>query len=165
MERAEKQLFGPKEPHFPKRTVMFVVPNRRAETLIPLIRKYVMPGTFVFTDKWLAYWDLRNGYQHFVVVHKKRFVQYHFFPNQVVVKVTTNHIERVWVEMRKDLRGVKKEDVEERLREVPYRLFRLWSARFPENEAALIADIKVYVTDEFLVKSGSAFRIPRPMEE
>ena len=86
-----------------------------------------MMGTFVFTDKWLAYWDLRNGYGHFVVVHKKRFVQYHFFPNQVVIKVTTNHIERVWVEMRKDLRGLKKEDVERRLREVPYRLFRLWS--------------------------------------
>ena len=164
-ESAEKQLFGPKERNFPKRTVMFVVPNRRAETLIPLIRKYVKPGTFVFTDKWLAYWDLRNGYKHFVVVHKKRFVQYHFFPNQVVLKVTTNHIERIWVEMRKDLRGVKKEDIERRLREVPYRLFRLWSAKLEDRDEALMADIRAYVTDKILADSGSVFRLSRPMEE
>ena len=77
-EQAEQRLFGPQEPHFPKRTLLFVVQNRRAETLIPLVRQYVIPGTYVFSDKWMAYWELRNGYEHFVVVHKKRFVQYHF---------------------------------------------------------------------------------------
>ena len=164
-EQADKELFGPKDPHFPKRTILFVVKNRRAETLIPLIRKYVKPGTYVFTDHFLAYWDLQNGYEHFVVVHKKRFAQYHFFRNQVVLKVTTNHIERVWVEMRKDLRGVKKEDVERRLREVPYRLFRLWSIELEENEDALIADILSYVEDDRLAKAGSAFRTAIRMEE
>ena len=113
----------------------------------------------------LAYWDLRNGYEHFVVVHKKRFVQYHFFPNQVVLKVTTNHIERIWVEMRKDLRGVKKEDIERRLQEVPYRLFRLWSAKLEDRDEALMADIRAYVTDKILADSGSVFRLSRPMEE
>ena len=119
---------------------MFVVENRSAQAMIPIIRKYVRPGTYVFTDKWMAYWDLRNGYEYFTVVHKKRFVQYRFYPNQVVIKVTTNPIERMWVEMRKDLRGVKKEEVEQRLPEVPYRLFRLWSARFGDNELALMAE-------------------------
>ena len=164
-ENAERQLFGPKERHFAKRTILFVVPNRRAETLIPLIRKYVKPGTVVFTDHFLAYWDLQNGYEHFTVVHKKRFVTYLFFRNQVVLKVTTNHIERVWVEMRKDLRGVKKEDVERRLREVPYRLYRLWSAKLEDNEEAMIADMRSYVTDQLLALRGSAFRTSRPMEE
>ena len=96
--------------------------------------------------------------QAFVVVHKKRFVQYHFFPNQVVLKVTTNHIERIWVEMRKDLRGVKKEEAEGRLREVPNRLFRLWSARFEDNEQALIEVICSYVLYDRLTKTGSPFR-------
>ena len=46
------------------------------------------------------------------------------------LEVITNHFERFLVEMRKDLRRLKNEDVERRLREVPYRLFRLWSAKF-----------------------------------
>ena len=106
-----------------------------------------------------------NGNNHFVVVHKKRFVTYHFFRNQVVLKVTTNHIEWVWVEMRKDLRGVKKEDIEDRPREVPYRLLRLWATKFEENQEALIADIRAFVTDQLLANSGSAFRTSRAMEE
>ena len=77
-EQAEQRLFGPQELHFPKRTLLFVVQNRRAETLIPLVRQYVIPGTYVFSDKWMACWELRDGYEHFVVVNKKRFVQYHF---------------------------------------------------------------------------------------
>ena len=92
-------------------------------------------------------------------------MQFHFFQNRVVVKVTTNHIERVWVEMRKELRGVKKEDIERRLREDPYRLFRLWHGKVEEIEDALIADIKAYVMDVFLARSGSAFRSSRAMEE
>ena len=83
----------------------------------------------------------------------------------MVLKVTTNHIERIWVEMRKDLRGVKREDVEARLREVPYRLFRLWSARFADNEQALIDDICSYVRDDHLAKIESPFHITVRMEE
>ena len=137
---------------------MFVVENRSAQALLPMIRKCVKPGTYVFTDKWMAYWDLRNGYEYFAVVPEKRFVQYRFYPNQVVIKVTTNHIERMWVEMRKDLRGVKKEEVEQRLPEVPYRLFRLWLARFADHEHALIADICAFVLDDHLAKADSPFR-------
>ena len=164
-ERVDKQLFGPKDPHFPKRTVMFVVENRRDENLIPSIRKYVKPGTFVFTDHFWPTGTSETEYEHFIVVHKRRFAQYHFFRNQVVLKVTTNHIERIWVEMRKDLRGVKKEDVEKRLREVPYRMFRLWSAKFEENEEAFIADIRAYVAHMVLGQSGSAFQTARIIEQ
>ena len=113
----------------------------------------------------MAYWSLQNGYAHFMVVHKRRFVQYHFFPNNVVVKVTTNHIERVWVEMRKELRGATKEDIERRLREVPYRLFRLFSERYEDNEKMFIEDIRAFVKDQILELSGSAFRTARRMEE
>ena len=67
--------------------------------------------------------------------------------------------------MRKDLRGLKKEDVERRLREVPYRLFRLWAANFQDNQEALIADIRAFVTDKILADSGSVFRVSRAMEE
>ena len=73
LEAVEKKIFGPKERRGPKRTLFFVVPDRSAETLIPIVRKYVRPGTFIFSDKWMAYWQLRDGYFHFVVVHKKTF--------------------------------------------------------------------------------------------
>ena len=164
-EAAERALFGPTERRGPKRTVLFVVEDRTAQTLLPIIRKYVRPGTIVFSDKWLEYWHLRDDYLHFTVVHKKRFVKYHFFNNLVVLKVTTNHIERIWVELRKDLRGVRKEDVERRLREVPYRLLRLAGANHDENMRSVIADIKAYVADAELRESGSAFRQSRQMEE
>ena len=164
-EAAEGALFGPKERRGPKRTVLFIVEDRSAQTLLPIVRKYVQPWTYIFSDKWLAYWQLRDGYNHFMVVHKKRFVQYHFFHNLVVLKVTTNHIERIWVELRKDLRGVRKEDVERRLREVPYRLLRLAGANHDENLWNVITDIKAYVADAELRESGSAFRQARQMEE
>ena len=164
LEAVEKKIFGPKERRGPKRTLFFVVPDRSAETLIPIVRKYVRPGTFIFSDKWMAYWQLRDGYFHFVVVHKKRFVQYNFFNEQIVIKVTTNHIERMWVELRRDMRGVKKEEVAERLMEVPYRLFRMASTVFEENFDALILDMKTFVADENLKRRGSSFQTFRMMD-
>ena len=32
----------------------------------------------------------------FAVVHKRRFVKYHLLDGPKILKVTTNHIERVW---------------------------------------------------------------------
>ena len=164
-EAAERLLFGPLQRRGPKRTVLFVVEDRGAQTLLPIVRKYVQPGSYMFSDRWLAYWQLRNDYLHFMVVHKKRFVQYHFFNNLVVLKVTTNHIERVWVEVRKDLRSVKKEDVERRLREVPYRLFRLAGDNLDANLKNIVEDIKAFVLEEQLRKTGSVFQQSRRMEE
>jgi transposase len=50
-----------------------VVPNSRTETLVPATREYVLPGSMIFTDDWLAYKTLhRHGYTHRRVNHSAR---------------------------------------------------------------------------------------------
>ncbi len=55
----------------------FLVPveNRKAETLIPLIKKWIKPGTKIMSDCWKAYSTLEEeGYIHGTVNHSIEFV-------------------------------------------------------------------------------------------
>lgn len=75
---------------------VFVLPNRSAETLLPLIRKYVAPGSIIHSDKWRAMYDsLCNdtNYTHKIVNHSVNFVN----PE---TGVNTQNIERFWRDMR-----------------------------------------------------------------
>ena len=162
-ERAEHELFGPKTKTQPHRSLFFVVKDRSARTLIPIIKKYVAPETTIFTDKWLAYNELKNRYDHFTVVHKRRFVKYHFFPGGIVVKVTTNHIERLWVEVRRDLKGVERATMATRLDEVAYRMMRLSTGDFNLNFENLIKDMVRFIHDQTLRGRGSAFETSVPV--
>ena len=54
---------------------MFVVDKRDAKTLIPIIKKHVLPGTEITSDVWRAYNGLKNhGYKNFKVNHSENFV-------------------------------------------------------------------------------------------
>ncbi|PSN50490.1 hypothetical protein C0J52_10727 [Blattella germanica] len=58
-----------------RRGVVLFVCKRDRQTLVPLIRDYVLPGSRIYTDGWSAYTGLdRAGYTHMVVNHKKHFV-------------------------------------------------------------------------------------------
>ena len=47
-----------------------VVPNTRAETLIPIIQKHVLPGSIIYTDGFGSYYHLKkHGYRHRIVLH------------------------------------------------------------------------------------------------
>jgi hypothetical protein len=49
--------------------------NRSAETLIGLIKKWILPGTTIISDCWAAYISLHEeGYTHFTVNHSFEFV-------------------------------------------------------------------------------------------
>ena len=61
-----------------------------------------------------------------------------------MLKITTNHIERMWVELRRDLRGVVRSELAERVDEVPYRLYRLSTGSVEEDFKNAVADIVVY---------------------
>jgi transposase-like protein len=67
------------------------VPNRRAETLMRIIKKYVHPGSIIYTDMFASYANLGRelGDLHFTVNHSQNFVN----PE---TGVHTNTIEGTW---------------------------------------------------------------------
>ena len=54
---------------------MVTVNDRSADTLIPLIKKYILPGTKVISDCWKAYCSLEEeGFVHGTMNHSIEFV-------------------------------------------------------------------------------------------
>ena len=95
---------------------------------------------------------------NFVVVYKERFVHYHFFEGNMVLKVTTNHIERSWVEMRKHLRGVRRDEIHRRIYEVPYRLWQLSTGNRDQDFNNLVHDLVRFNEDQKIREIPSAFK-------
>lgn len=74
-----------------KECFMVRVKDRSKETLLPLILKYIKPGTTIYSDEWKAYSKLQEvGYQHSTVCHKRNFV------NPDNNEVHTQNIENSW---------------------------------------------------------------------
>jgi transposase-like protein len=49
------------------RTIIWPVANRSAETLLPIINKFVLPGTIIYSDGWAGYLQLEAmGYSNWV---------------------------------------------------------------------------------------------------
>lgn len=56
---------------------MEMVERRNADTLLPIIQKYIKPNTTIISDLWAAYrkiGDLPEGYNHLTVNHSLNFV-------------------------------------------------------------------------------------------
>ena len=71
------------------------VQRRDGGTLIPLIKKPVLPGTTIHTDSWAAYRRLKDyGFAHFTVNHKENFV------SPADSDVRTQKIERLWRDVK-----------------------------------------------------------------
>ena len=59
------------------KSFMVVVDDRSAATLIPIIQRYIRPGTLIIpvSDEWRAYSTLSSlGYTHQTVNHSQNFV-------------------------------------------------------------------------------------------
>ena len=66
------------------------VERRDADTLLPVLQRYVRQGTTVVSDLWGAYNTIGNlGYQHLTVNHSLHFVD-------PITHATTNHVESMW---------------------------------------------------------------------
>ena len=79
-----------------KKCFLAVCPqNTRSEAvLLPIIQRYVAPGTLIITDKWKAYVNLgRHGYIHEDVNHSQNFVD----PES---GAHTNSIEGTWTHVK-----------------------------------------------------------------
>ena len=44
----------------PESVFLEIVPNRKAETLLPILEKWILPGSRIITDGWVGYNDLSN---------------------------------------------------------------------------------------------------------
>lgn len=70
----------------------FLVPveDRTKVTLLPIIKKFILPGTTIMSDCWKPYNELKNmGYVHQTVNHSKNFVD-------PATGACTNQIEGLW---------------------------------------------------------------------
>ena len=69
---------------------MELVPRRDSATLLPLIQRYILPGTTIWSNEWAAYNGLAAlGYPHQTVNHSQTYVN-------PPTGVHTNHIESQW---------------------------------------------------------------------
>ena len=68
-------VFGGREKYDKTKIFMIPVHNRKQSTLIPLIKKWIKPGSIIHSDCWKAYNKLNSlGYTHVTVNHSKEFV-------------------------------------------------------------------------------------------
>jgi transposase-like protein len=73
-----------------------VIPDRRKETLQPIVRQHVSAGAALFTDELVGYQGLAGEYQHQIVDHASRYVD---------GKVHTNGMENFWSLLKRGLNG------------------------------------------------------------
>ena len=76
--------------------------SRSAENLVPLIKKYILPDSIIYSDKWKAYDSLSSvGYTHFSINHSEKFVE---------GDVHTQKVERLWRDLKEWIKrpGMKK---------------------------------------------------------
>lgn len=73
-----------------------VIPDRKASTLQPRVRRRVAEGSAVYTDALGSYAGLRDEYAHGVVDHAERYVD---------GQVHTNGIENFWSLLKRGLKG------------------------------------------------------------
>lgn len=80
------------------RVIVKVVPDRRRQTLIPMIQKYVEVGSTVYTDGYAGYRSLKDlGYEHDWVEHTTQ--------QWTNGDVHTNSIEGFWSHFKKSVRN------------------------------------------------------------
>ena len=58
-----------------RKSFLVAVEKRDEGTLLPIIKKWIAPGTIIVSDCWKAYTNLdKHGYEHRTVNHSKEFV-------------------------------------------------------------------------------------------
>ena len=73
-EREQIWVFGGVERQS-KKCFIVIVKNRSADVLIPIIAKYIKPGSTIISDQWKAYAKLSDiGFFHHTVNHSKNFI-------------------------------------------------------------------------------------------
>ena len=83
-------VFGGREKNNEKKVFMVPVMDRKQNTLLPIISKWIKKGSIIHSDCWKSYNRLgKMGYTHVTVNHSKEFVN----PKN---NACTNSIESDW---------------------------------------------------------------------
>jgi len=70
------------------------------KTLLPIIQKYIRPGSIIMSDYWKAYNDLQQaGFQHNTVHHTYNFVDPY-------TEAHTQNIEKLWDLLNGEIKSV-----------------------------------------------------------
>lgn len=96
-------VFGIADTSFtPCKVFLQVVPNRTANTLLPLIHQHCRPGSIIYSDMWRAYNELANSkfFSYASVNHSENFVD-------PITNVHTQHIESFWAKAKNVIVGMK----------------------------------------------------------
>lgn len=113
------------------------VPDRSEKTLLPIIKKYIRPGSVILSDCWKAYNNLQQaGFQHNTVNHTYNFVD----PD---TGAHTQNIERLWGSAKwgnKKRRGTNRNFLESYLAEF------MWRTRLGKQDAfeTILKDISEF---------------------
>ena len=76
-----------------------LVPDRKKETLWPVLAARVAEGSFLYTDSAKVYVGVEElGFTHFIINHSNHKTPYvrHIVYQGLVYSVHTNQIERLW---------------------------------------------------------------------
>ncbi|KCZ78338.1 hypothetical protein H311_00633, partial [Anncaliia algerae PRA109] len=114
-----------------KESILVPVERRNANTLIPIILKYMMPGYMFVSDAWAAYLNISNyGYSHFVVNYFENFVD-------PLTGMHTQRVENMWMRAKRRNKkecGTKNEPLEVYLFEF------MWREKYNNNPFNNIID-------------------------
>ena len=129
LENQLKRLFSLSRKFKPKRTLFFVLPDRSKETLHKFIVENVLPGSTIYTDEWRGYNGLEaKGFSHKTICHERRFSRFEI-NGTIVTRITTNHIEGMWVELRRTLKYMNKDTFIEMINLETYRQLFLFDKK------------------------------------
>ena len=135
-------MFDQAKNNRPRKALFFHIKQKNAETLERLIQANVLPGSMIFTDEWAGYNSLnRLGYKHLTVCHKNEFSRF-VIEDTKVIRVSTNHIERLWVDVRTTLAFMTLERTKDSLYLESYRQLRFYDEHYNPNLVRLLTDIE-----------------------
>ena len=127
--RMVNRMFKQAKDNHPRKALFFMVEDLSHVTLEAIINAHVKRGSMIFSDEWPGYNGLsRLGFRHFKICHKTHFSRF-VLDGQNVIRVSTNHIERLWLELRKTTAYMTLERTRETLNIESYRQLRLFNKR------------------------------------
>lgn len=141
----ERWVFGGINPSDNK-GFLVMVPNRSAETLLPLIERHIAPGSIICSDQWASYnnitsIDVSPPYEHRTVNHSENFVN-------PADGTTTNHIECMWKNCKrkfKTMNGIQSTMLTSHLDEF------IWRQRYGKTHKDAFEHILSHLSEWYVV--------------